>query len=448
MAKLNDRRYLDFYLQLRDLDQVSGSFKVAVLPSPSVGETREAVTVQYNLDELAPYLKKLEHRSIDQESLSRFGELLAAMLLPIGEIRELFEQALSQTGLDGGLRLRLLTNEPKLAQLPWEYTYLPIYTEGGKDYRHFLTLNPQISLVRHEPIPRQHPQVEGSSPDKLNLLVAMANPQGDLNLATEQQNLKQVLEGFNVDGVTFEWQPMLDEATVQNLTAALMKKPELFYFAGHGLFDQEGYIQLNGRANSAPDLMPATQLALKLKQAGVRVAVFGTCDSARQDGISEWMGVAPTLVAEGVPVVVAMQYPVVDVHAISFSEAFYSALAAGLSVDEAVSFGRLAMLGIDSNGKDRHIAFKSDQKSDLPPTNVQWGVPVLYMRSADSVIFARKTSVMAEQIRKVITQNIESIQDGSDFTGVVINRDASGFIDITNNFKVIKNSKVIGVVIN
>jgi hypothetical protein len=43
-----ERQYLDFYLQLRDLDRQTQSFKVAVLPSPAVGESREATTVNYN----------------------------------------------------------------------------------------------------------------------------------------------------------------------------------------------------------------------------------------------------------------------------------------------------------------------------------------------------------------------------------------------------------------
>ena len=445
------RQYIEFYLQLRDWDQVAAQFKVAVLPSPSVGETREAVTVQYKPDDLAPYLKRLERRSIGQAGLHQLGELLAGMLLPVGEIRSLFEQALGQAGMDGGVRLRLLTHEPQLAQLPWEYVYLPIYTKGTQDYRHFLTLNPQVSLVRHEPIPRQHPQVEGRSPDKLNLLVAMANPQGDLNLATEQQNLTQLLEGFEVDGVTLDWQPMLNEATAESLRNALLKKPELFYFSGHGVFKQEGYIQLSGVAGDEPYLMSAVELALKLKQAGVRVAVFGTCESAKRDGVSEWAGVAPTLVAEGVPVVVAMQYPVFDTHAIAFSQAFYTALAAGLSVDEAVTTGRLAMLGA-GDGHLRHLSFANDDRdADQPLANVQWGVPVLYMRSADSVIFPRKgdkPSQTAEQMRKVIKQNVESIQDGSDFTGAVISHGASGTIEITTNVKIIDKSKFVGAVIN
>ena len=436
----NERQYIDFYLQLRDLDQASGTFKVAVLPSPAVGETREAVTVHYDPDALVPYLKGLEQRSIDQESLSQLGELLAEMLLPPDEIRNLFKQAITQAGQDGGVRLRLLTSEPELSRLPWEYSYLPLY-EGADDYRHFLVLNPQISLVRHEPIAKQHPKVEGVSADKLKLLVAMANPQGDLNLASEKQNLTQVLEGFQVDGVTFDWQPILEHTTVQNLTKALMEKPELFYFAGHGQFEQEGYIQLEGATAGSAYMMPAIELARRLKQAGVRVAVFGTCESARRNGASEWAGVAPTLVAEGVPVVVAMQYAVLDEHAIAFSEAFYIALAAGLSVDEAVASGRLAMLGPDAS-KQRKISTSREEENeglpDKPPANVQWGVPAFYMRSADSVIFPRKESAKAEEIRTLIEQNIEAIRDSRDFVGIDIG-EITRSVHLKQDFKEVKN---------
>ena len=439
-----ERQYLDFYLQLRDLNREAGTFRVAVLPSPAVGETREAVTVYYSPDALAKSLRRLEYRAIDQDSLIQLGVQLADLLLPLGEIRTLFEQAVKDAGQDGGVRLRLLTSEPELSRLPWEYSYLPLY-KGAIDYRHFLVLNPQISLVRHEPIAKRHPKVEGATSNTLRLLVAMANPKGDLNLEKEKNNLTTVLDGFKVDGVTFEWQPLLENATVQDLTSALMKKPELFYFAGHGQFDKEGYIQLQGATPGSAQAMPATQLALRLKQAGVRVAVFGACESAQRDGASEWAGIAPTLVAEGVPVVVAMQYEILDKHAIAFSEAFYVALAAGLSVDEAVSSGRLAMLGQEvSNQRTLVPAGKTDgSQSDKPPANVQWGVPALYMRSADSVIFPRKTSepsVVAEQIRKVIQQKVGSIQNSSDFTGIKVKR-VTGSVEIIQDYGEIVNLK-------
>jgi len=468
-----ERQYLDFYLQLRDLNREAGTFRVAVLPSPAVGETREAVTVYYSPDALAKSLRRLEYRAIDQDSLIQFGVQLADLLLPLGEIRSLFEQAVKDAGQDGGVRLRLLTSEPELSRLPWEYSYLPLY-KGAIDYRHFLVLNPQISLVRHEPLAKRHPKVEGATDNTLRLLVAMANPKGDLNLEKEKNNLTTVLDGFKVDGVTFEWQPLLENATVQDLTSALMKKPELFYFAGHGQFDKEGYIQLQGATPGSAQAMPATQLALRLKQAGVRVAVFGACESAQRDGASEWAGIAPTLVAEGVPVVVAMQYEILDKHAIAFSEAFYVALAAGLSVDEAVSSGRLAMLGqgvsnqptVDeavsserlampgqevSNQRTLVPAGKTDaSQSDKPPANVQWGVPALYMRSADSVIFPRKASqpsMVAEQIRRVIQQNIGSIQDGSNFTGLKVTRAKGGF-EFVLNINTISGSTATGAEFN
>ncbi len=439
-----ERQYLDFYLQLRDLNREAGTFRVAVLPSPAVGETREAVTVYYSPDALAKSLRRLENRAIDQDSLIQFGVQLADLLLPLGEIRTLFEQAVKDAGQDGGVRLRLLTSEPELSRLPWEYSYLPLY-KGAIDYRHFLVLNPQISLVRHEPIAKRHPKVEGATSNTLRLLVAMANPKGDLNLEKEKNNLTTVLDGFKVDGVTFEWQPLLENATVQDLTSALMNKPELFYFAGHGQFDKDGYIQLQGATPGSAQAMPATQLALRLKQAGVRVAVFGACESAQRDGASEWAGIAPTLVAEGVPVVVAMQYEILDKHAIAFSEAFYIALAAGLSVDEAVSSGRLAMLGQEvSNQRTLVPAGKiDDSQSDKPPANVQWGVPALYMRSADSIIFPRKTSeasVVAEQIRKVIQQKVGSIQNSRNFTGIKV-KQVTGSVQIIQDYGELINVK-------
>src|SRR5690606_33002039 len=105
----------------------------------------------------------------------------------------------------------------------------------------------------------------------------------------------------------------------------------------------------------------AADLALKLQAAGVRLVILGACESSRQHGRTPWTGVAPALVARGVGAVIAMQYEVLDDMAILFSQGFYRALAAGLTVDEAVSVGRLAVLE------------KSSEKG------VEWGVPTLYL---------------------------------------------------------------------
>ncbi|MEL6936582.1 MAG: CHAT domain-containing protein [Cyanobacteria bacterium J06607_17] len=447
MAKA--RQYIDFYLQLRDLDLDTSTCKIAVLPSVEVGETRNAITVHYDPHVLRPYLKALEQRSISQENLIWLGKHLANLLLPPGEIRTLFEKTVEQVDKNGGVRLRLITHEPELAQLPWEYSYLELYP-GAHDYRHFLVLNPQISLVRHEPINTHHPKLEGHNADELTLLVAMANPQGDLDLPREQKALSRALDGFQVDGIGLDWQPILENATRESLTTALRRKPEIFYFSGHGKFEQEGYIQLHGTDPAA--LMSAVELVLELKQANVQVAIFGTCESAKRDGLSEWAGIAPTLVAGGVPIVIAMQSAVLDHHATAFSEAFYISLAAGLSVEEAMTSGRLAMFSTDiSHSRDMSMAWEAKPKDSTtqPAANMQWGVPVLYMRAAESTLFTRKVVRpfgVSQQIRKVITQTINRIQNGSEVTGVVIKNNKSEIV-VEMNVGTIDGSKVAGVVI-
>jgi hypothetical protein len=412
-----EREYLDFTLELRDLDLRTDTFKVAVLPSSAVGETQQAITVSYRYGELEYGLDDLDRKQISPEDLISLGEQLTSRLLPTGPIRNLFMDALKRAGLDGGVRLRLLIRHPKLAQLPWEFSYLQLHG-GGNDRRHFLVLNPQISMVRHEALPEEHRSLAGATPNQLRLVAATANVDGfrPLKLDLEKQVIEKALRGFEVDGVTIEWEPFIEDATDSDLSKALRKGADLFHFAGHGTFSEDdvdpetgesigtGYIVLKqDRESGRPLFLPAADLALRLQQAGVRVAVLGACKSGRRDGLTAWTGVASALIERGIPAVVAMQYEVLDTHALAFSEAFYASLAGGLSVDEGLSAGRLAMLGQSSE------------------RDVEWGVPVLYMRSTDGLLFPklkRRPSQAATELRHVIRQTIRSIKEGGKVVGV------------------------------
>ena len=77
-------------------------------------------------------------------------------------------------------------------------------------------------------------------------------------------------------------------------------------------------------------------------------------------------GMAQGLVLQGATAVVAMQFPITDPAAVMFTGKFYGALAAGLPVDQAVSYARKAL----------HAKFRSE-----------WATPVLFMRSPDGNIF-------------------------------------------------------------
>jgi hypothetical protein len=434
-----ERQYVDLILELRDLDAETDTFTVAILFSP-VGETREPDSVRYEFEDLKSALDSLEKKDITQERLIELGEKLAARMLPPGKIRELFNQAVSKAGQDGGVRLRLLVREPRLAQLPWEFCYLQQHN-GEKDRRHFLVLNPQISMVRHEALETAHPSVTAARPDRVRLVAATANVEGfsELELRRERRVIEKALKNLPVDGLAIEYEPFIENATFEDLKLALAGKADLFHFAGHGSFKEDTNAASSGEAIGAgyivvatdkesrePYFLPAGELAAQLQMAGVRVAMLGACESGRRDGVSAWTGVAAALVEGGIPAVVAMQYEIFDAHAIAFSRMFYASLALGLSIDEAVAAGRLSMLG--------------ESEAD----EVEWGVPVLYMRAAGGHIFpdlSEKHSGASDQIRHKVEQTVETLERGGELIGIEAEW-VNGLFEVHQETKNLKGKQV------
>jgi len=143
----------------------------------------------------------------------------------------------------------------------------------------------------------------------------------------------------------------------------------ILHFIGHGGFDaetEEGAIALADEVGRK-DLLRATSLARLLDDHyPLRLAFLNSCEGARGSESDAFSSTAATLVRRGVPAVVAMQYEVTDKAAIEFSRDFYEAMADGLPVDAAVAEARTAV----------------SMRSAL-----EWGTPVLYMRSPDGRIF-------------------------------------------------------------
>jgi hypothetical protein len=417
---LKTRQYRDFSLELRNLDLATDTFEVAVLPSPEFGEP-PAASVSLRTDDLNDALDDLQDKRIDLEDLIWLGRQLADRLLPDGPIRAHFLEAVKATGQDYGVRLRLLIREPHLAQLPWEYCYLAIRS-GEQDRTHFLVLDPQVSVVRHVPLDQPLPSLQPHEGDALRLVAAFSNPAGlqPLNLRRERRVIEKALEGVTVDGVTVRMESFLEDPTPSELTAALQQRADLFDFAGHGSFQERdvdpetgepvgagSILLVKDKGTREPDDLGAGDLARLLQGAGVRIAVLGACESGRHDKVSAWAGVAPALIGRGLPAVVAMQYAIKDGAAIAFSEGLYTGLAAGLSMDEAVYAGRLAILG--KAGRD----------------DVEWGVPVLYMRSGNGVVFPQLTerpSSVRDQLRTIVDQTVRLVARGGSVTGIDVER--------------------------
>jgi hypothetical protein len=398
-----------------------GRFTVRVLSSPA-GEMKpeEAVVVSYDDKQLQLTLQQLENRSLDRAGLVAMGRLLALLLLPTTQagaatgLRELLADSLDQIGPDDGLRLRLRL-PPQLAALPWEYMYVE-RAGGGDGLDGFLALDPRVAIVRHEALPAPDSPPLTSGPIKVVAALASAEGLPTLDLAKEQADLTQAFGGqAGVEPV------FLADATLDEILAAI-PGAEIFHFAGHGTFKRQmgdlpgTYIGAGALALYDQEV-DAEQLGINLRGNGVRVAVLGGCETGRRDGVSVWSGVAPALVKQQIPAVVANQFPIKDACAIAFSKQFYGALVGGLPLERAVAAGRIAAFNADEQGRD-------------------WGVPVLYLRDADGQLFGGAAddavrSNAAAAAKAVIDVRVRTVAAGGKVLGAKVGQLTQGILDVT-----------------
>jgi hypothetical protein len=127
----------------------------------------------------------------------------------------------------------------------------------------------------------------------------------------------------------------------------------------------------------------------------LRLVLLNSCEGARGSQRDIFSSTASILVRRGIPAVLAMQYEITDRAAIEFARAFYGALADGLPVDAAVAEARVAV--------------------SLGMTNtVEWGTPVLYMRSPDGVLFqVQEAASRREKVRKRLPRTEEQARQES-----------------------------------
>jgi hypothetical protein len=135
-------------------------------------------------------------------------------------------------------------------------------------------------------------------------------------------------------------------------------------------------------------LLGATDLALLLDDHDpLRLVFLNSCEGAKGSPRDTFSSTASTLVRSGIPAVVAMQYEITDKAAIDFSRAFYEALADGLPVDVAVVEARTAVKMTSA---------------------LEWGTPVLYMRSTGGRIFD-----LQEDPARAYREDVEAVWENS-----------------------------------
>ncbi len=373
-----------------------GVYPVSVYYSPA-GETAEPVQVPIVLDDepMRRWLKNLQDGFTEREDLLGLGQRLTGYLLPPGPVRDLYQHSLGMTeAREAKLRLRLRISPPQLAALPWEFAY----DEGRDD---FMALNPHTALTRFHSQPVPHRSIASYAP--VPILILISNPPGTFPLETtrEVRNLikalsrlldrdrvridvlfagsseeRQSIEALVADQPATRLLP--DPASIDALRDALRQEYRVIHYIGHGVFDEEkggALLLTDGQGN--PIRVGAQAMARELRDSSVAVVVLNACQSATESAAQSFMGLAPNLIRVGVPAVVAMQYAIPDNSAVNFSRALYKALADGWPLDAAVTEGRKAI------------------SARLTPDDMDWGIPVLFMRSSDGVLWQEEAGQIA-----------------------------------------------------
>jgi hypothetical protein len=374
--------YRDFDIDAFGYEESTGAERFLVRVESQAGEQSigDAMPVTISAD-LRRSVRKLKNRRLSFGEMIGLGQQLADLLLPSGA-RRMLDLSRAMLGPMERLRIRLKLDSYALSDLPWEYLYLPAPDTRPEELgpEGFLVLDRRVSLVRYEMMGQPAVRLDPVGAGPLRMVALLANPRDAdypaLNLGTERQNIEKAMS--KVPGIAVEFFP---EGRVIDLEDALTTDAHILHYAGHGDFMGEmgarfgtqegrGALVLVGEDGGA-QLFPVEKLALTLVGRSIRLAVFGACKTAQRDQYNAWTGVAPALTRAGIPAVVAMQYAIHDTSATTFSRRFYQALAAGETVDAAVTDGRQSIIN----------------HSDLDERD--WGVPVLYLRTSGGVLFPR-----------------------------------------------------------
>ena len=141
--------------------------------------------------------------------------------------------------------------------------------------------------------------------------------------------------------------------------------------AGEGEGDGESQ-GMPGREDAHEDgdthAISAAQLQYLLRDTTVRLTVLNACMTARG---AAGRSIAGELMRAGLSATLAMQFAISETSATIFAGEFYRTLADGWPVDAAVAEGRKAVM------------FATDLHA------MDWGVPALFMRTHDGVLFRR-----------------------------------------------------------
>lgn len=319
---------------------------------PLNGEIDAKMEVSEVVEQIEPARQQIEENQELAEALQEMPQQLYRLLFPprlaihLGVAKERARQ--QRQGLPIVLDFSAAEG---LVDWPWELL---------RDEYTFLGLESQMPLLRALDTPHTDGNRHLTRP--LSLLLLSSQPKGiaQLNVKREVSMLKKALGWMGRYHYEYHWLPDASWDRVQD--ALVEKKPNVVHFIGHGTVnpsDGMGELLFCDEEGN-PDPISARELGLLFKDHGIELLFLNACASAQvvEDRIGG--AVAISLLRQGIPNVLAMQYPIPDKSATLLTETFYKALSQDKSFADALTAARKALYA-----KERD--------------KLTWAVPVLYV---------------------------------------------------------------------
>lgn len=396
-------QYSDIYIRMSDVYQQSW-FKVQIYRG-NYRESQEIIVEDRGLLEIKNLFKEIldKNKFFDLATCSKktpielliaIGDRLSEMMLPEGEVREIFEDAFNGLGAEEGLRIRLVL-DPKFEGIPWEYCHMKL---NGKDG--FLLAYNNISLVRYTFGSRVY--LEPRERLKIRIDEAWTGQKRSTEFKKIFSDLKNIEESI------------IEDASPNQLPSI---EADIFHFHGHG---SSGEVTYHPQGEVEGEHIGAIRISQLLAGSGVQLLVFCSCHSGSLEdqekiGINH-QSLIKDLMTANIPALVAMQYLVDEQDMIKFATCFYRKLDDVGQLDKAIAICRQEIINdfLRSDGTRSYY----------------WGVPVLYLRSPDGELLLKRSDSIQEFLESIVRGeevSLETIKKyykhfGTDFLETVIER--------------------------
>ncbi|MDE5083109.1 MAG: CHAT domain-containing protein [Trichodesmium sp. St18_bin1] len=345
----------------------------------SLGRPSGEFCYQEKQQEIQQLLKIASNHQLSKEQTCHLGEAL---------FNSLFNSTLGQDFInfyfqvvqekEQNLRIELDIDEqemPEVAALPWEFLCIPEKANQGTIW---LGTDPNLVFYRRRTLWNPAKPIQLAPGEKLRIALAISAPENEspVEYAEVQEYLEELTKEQSEE---IELLPIINPATPTAIDSLLERKPHIFHFIGHGRFEDEagktgGEIALGTKRGKKilAQWVDAKFFAGLFVRHRPGIVVLQACEGGKQSASEAFRGVAPKIVGQNIPVVVAMQYEVANATASAFSTEFYRRLAKGEPVDIAAQNGRY------------HVALETKYLGN------DFATPVLFLSVEDGHLFQQE----------------------------------------------------------